>query len=574
MEIIDGYALPMGISKKGNIINFSVEIRQGQNCILELYDKMGNLVQNVQMKPNKNSDYIFGVGIQNMDPSIVSYNYVINQEKFLDPYVKEVWGREHYGNEIKEELRGSIDVQQLDKKTIPLLNIPKQEVVAYRLHVRGYTMEAGAKIKHKGTFAGIVESIPYFIDLGINQLQLLPCYEYEEEGTKINYWGYTKGYDMAPKASYAFSTSESQVPCKVNQVVNEFYCMIQELHKNNIEVVLDMPFVTKPSLFYQIECLRYYVLQYQVDGFVVNPSITNLYEVQQDPILCQVKILTQNEEYQNVMRRYLKGDEGMVNEVIYQLQKPTLDKDSSSYNFITNHNGFTLQDLVSYDGKHNEENGEKNQDGQSYNYSWNCGVEGTTRKKAILELRKKQVRNAFTLLLLSKGTPCILAGDEIGNSQCGNNNAYCQDNKVSWINWKNSNKNKDLYEFVKALIYIRKTKTAITMPIDSGLLDYNSGGGIPFVSYHGSEAWMTPNEISSRQLGILYNGEISNGDTCYIAYNMHWEKHDFALPRIHPKKRWYQILDTDSGNTNEVKLDSKIRLIERQPRSIAVYICK
>ena len=574
MEIIDGYALPMGISKKGDFINFSVEIRQGQTCILELHDQLGNLVQNVEMKPNKNSNYIFCVGIKNIDASIVTYNYVINQEKFLDPYVKEVWGREHYSNEIKKELRGSIYVKQLDEKTVSLPCIPKQEVVAYRLHVRGYTMEAGSKVKHKGTFAGIVESIPYFIDLGINQLQLLPCYEYEEEGTKINYWGYTKGYDMAPKASYACSANLTQSAYEMNPVANEFYSMIQELHKNNIEVILDMPFVTKPSLFYQIECLRYYILQYQVDGFVVNPYITNLDEIQKDPILCQVKMLTQNEEYQNTMRRYLKGDEGMINEVIYQLQKPTLAKKSSSYNFITNHNGFTLQDLVSYDGKHNIENGEKNQDGQSYNYSWNCGVEGTTRKKAILELRKKQVRNAFTLLLLSKGTPCILAGDEIGNSQSGNNNAYCQDNKVSWINWRNLNKNKDLYEFVKALIRIRKMKSAITMPIDSDLLNYNSGGGIPFISYHGAEAWITPNEIASRQLGVLYNGAIANDDTCYIAYNMHWEKHDFALPRIKPKKQWYQILDTDSGNTNEVKLDSKIRMIERQPRSIALYIYK
>ena len=224
----------------------------------------------------------------------------------------------------------------------------------------------------------------------------------------------------------------------------------------------------------------------------------------------------------------------MVPGVMWWLKQQS--KEQRSCNYITSHNGFTLADLVSYDGKHNEANGENNQDGPDYNYSWNCGAEGATRRKAVLELRKKQMRNAFFLLLMAQGTPCLLAGDEFANSQKGNNNVYCQDNETAWLNWKQLEKEKELFDYVRNLIALRKR-----LPIlhsEKPLLGRDEMScGVPDVSYHGESAWQIPQNVASRQLGVYYHGEGESEGDCFIAYNMHWTEHKFALPALSKGKR-------------------------------------
>ena len=261
----------------------------------------------------------------------------------------------------------------------------------------------------------------------------------------------------------------------------------------------------------------------------------------------------------------------MVNDVIRALRHHT--KEDGKCNYITGQTGFTLNDLVSYNAKHNEANGENNTDGPDYNYSWNCGAEGPSRKKAVAELRKKQVKNAFLLLLLAQGTPCILAGDEFGNTQKGNNNVYCQDNETAWLDWSRLKKDDSLFRYVKDVIGLRKSHPVFHRAEPLLGLDRTSCG-VPDVSYHGESAWQIPSEISSRQLGVLYS-EDGTGDTeCYIAYNMHWLEHDFAVPSLLKKKKWYRIFDTSDNEGVKEELEDNQKIIELKERTIAVLIGK
>ena len=259
------------------------------------------------------------------------------------------------------------------------------------------------------------------------------------------------------------------------------------------------------------------------------------------------------------MRRFLKGDEGMIQDVICQLK----NQDTQLYNYIASHNGFTLCDVVSYDGKHNEANGENNLDGPDYNYSWNCGAEGNSRKKAVNELRKNQIFNAFFLLLFAQGMPCILSGDEFMNTQKGNNNAYCQDNLISWLDWNQLSRQEELYTFVCRLIALRK---ACMKQIAKKSEDTMGRSGIPQISYHGEDAWQMPAGRASRQLGVFYHEESTEKDF-YIAYNMHWLSHSFALPSLPKGMEWVCMAGTKEGVLDEKEAvpvkDKKVQLEER-----------
>ena len=311
--------------------------------------------------------------------------------------------------------------------------------------------------------------------------------------------------------------------------------------------------------------------EYHVDGFVVNPYHVSWDGLLNDPLLKGVKLLKKEDWFQNVMRRFLKGDEGMIDDVIWALRRNT--KEDGCCNYITTHTGFTLADLVSYDEKHNEANGEHNHDGPAYNYSWNCGAEGPSRKRSIMELRKNQIKNAFFLLLTAQGTPCLLAGDEFENTQKGNNNVYCQDNELSWLNWNRLKNNDSLFQYVKALIALRREHPVLHRPDALLGLDQISCG-TPDVSYHGENAWQVPADVSSRQLGVLYCASGQNDNDCFIAYNMHWVKHTFALPALPKKKKWYRVMDTAEGILEKPQLLENQKTMVLKERSILLLIGK
>ena len=563
MREVQGQPLPLGINISGDHVNFSVAAPEGERCWLLLY-RAGEEEPKERYEMTEAIGEVRFLALEGMDPADYEYNYMIGGEVTVDPYARGLAGRDIWGKERdiqKHEVRGVLKNGRYDWEGDEPLKLPFHSIVAYSLHVRGFTKHTSSGVEKKGTFSGVVEKLPYLKDLGINQIQCMPVYEFEECGRFRNYWGYGQAYYFAPKSAYAASGDGER----------ELKDMVKACHKEGIEVVLEMPFTGDTSKQLMEECLRYYCLEYHIDGFLLNPYVAPMDAIHADPILKHTKILVHDTGFQTVMRRFLKGDEGMVRDVMYWLRHQSETKEI--LNMITGQTGFTLRDLVSYDGKHNEANGEQNQDGPDYNYSWNCGAEGPSRKKAVTELRKNQTRNAFFLLLLAQGTPCILAGDEFGNTQKGNNNVYCQDNPVGWLDWSGLEKHPELHDFVKELIAFRKKHPVFWPEKEMTGMTY-SKKGVPDVSYHGENAWRVPLEVSSRQLGVYYSGADQTGENdedCFVAYNMHWLEHTFALPALPKGKKWYRIASTQEGILDKAEPLDDQKFAEVKERTIMIF---
>lgn len=558
MKTAVGFPFPQGCTVEGQTANFSVAVPEGQTCELIIYKKGARTSAFSQKMPYSDvAGNLHFLSVVLEQPEDYEYCYKIGGKIVPDPYGKAFSGREHWSvskGKEKRKLRTRIVTDTFDWEKSQFPHLKKEDVIAYSLHVRGFTKHSSSGVAHKGTFDGVTEKLPYLQKLGINQIHLMPVYEFDENQRHVNYWGYGKAYFFAPKASYA-----------AGDPVNEMKSLVRQMHLAGIEVILEMPFTEGTTFSLILDCLRYWVMQYHVDGFIVNPYICNPDELAKDPVLAKSKILKKEDGFQNVMRRFLKGDEGMIRDVICQLK----NQDTQLYNYIASHNGFTLCDVVSYDGKHNEANGENNLDGPDYNYSWNCGAEGNSRKKAVNELRKNQIFNAFFLLLFAQGMPCILSGDEFMNTQKGNNNAYCQDNLISWLDWNQLSRQEELYIFVCRLIALRK---ACMKQIAKKSEDTMGRSGIPQISYHGEDAWQMPAGRASRQLGVFYHEESTEKDF-YIAYNMHWLSHSFALPSLPKGMEWVCIAGTKEGVLDEKEaVPVKDKKVQLEERTIKVFV--
>jgi len=558
MKTAVGFPFPQGCTVEGQTANFSVAVPEGQTCELIIYKKGARTSAFSQKMPYSDvAGNLHFLSVVLEQPEDYEYCYKIGGKIVPDPYGKAFSGREHWSvskGKEKRKLRTRIVTDTFDWGKSQFPHLKKEDVIAYSLHVRGFTKHSSSGVAHKGTFDGVTEKLPYLQKLGINQIHLMPVYEFDENQRHVNYWGYGKAYFFAPKASYA-----------AGDPVNEMKSLVRQMHLAGIEVILEMPFTEGTTFSLILDCLRYWVMQYHVDGFIVNPYICNPDELAKDPVLAKSKILKKEDGFQNVMRRFLKGDEGMIRDVICQLK----NQDTQLYNYIASHNGFTLCDVVSYDGKHNEANGENNLDGPDYNYSWNCGAEGNSRKKAVNELRKNQIFNAFFLLLFAQGMPCILSGDEFMNTQKGNNNAYCQDNLISWLDWNQLSRREELYTFVCRLIALRKACMKQTAKKSE---DTMGRSGIPQISYHGEDAWQMPAGRASRQLGVFYHEECTEKDF-YIAYNMHWLSHSFALPSLPKGMEWVCIAGTKEGVLDEKEaVPVKDKKVQLEERTIKVFV--
>ena len=558
MKTAVGFPFPQGCTVEGQTANFSVAVPEGQTCKLIIYKKGARTSAFSQKMPYSDvAGNLHFLSVVLEQPEDYEYCYKIGGKIVPDPYGKAFSGREHWSvskGKEKRKLRTRIVTDTFDWGKSQFPHLKKEDVIAYSLHVRGFTKHSSSGVAHKGTFDGVTEKLPYLQKLGINQIHLMPVYEFDENQRHVNYWGYGKAYFFAPKASYA-----------AGDPVNEMKSLVRQMHLAGIEVILEMPFTEGTTFSLILDCLRYWVMQYHVDGFIVNPYICNPDELAKDPVHAKSKILKKEDGFQNVMRRFLKGDEGMIWDVICQLK----NQDTQLYNYIASHNGFTLCDVVSYDGKHNEANGENNLDGPDYNYSWNCGAEGNSRKKAVNELRKNQIFNAFFLLLFAQGMPCILSGDEFMNTQKGNNNAYCQDNLISWLDWNQLSRQEELYTFVCRLIALRK---ACMKQIAKKSEDTMGRSGIPQISYHGEDAWQMPAGRASRQLGVFYHEECTEKDF-YIAYNMHWLSHSFALPSLPKGMEWVCIAGTKEGVLDEKEaVPVKDKKVQLEERTIKVFV--
>ncbi|MBQ7796502.1 MAG: alpha-amylase, partial [Lachnospiraceae bacterium] len=449
---------------------------------------------------------VWSLSLEGYDLRNLEYAFEADGNWLADPSAKAVAGRKVWGaydGERKVKARMPLGGFAWDDDKNP--QIPYSESVIYRLHVRGFTKHESSHIRNKGTFAGVVQMIPYLKGLGVTAIELMPATEFDEvlmekvpasvpgakaeqkPNGKLNYWGYGPSFLYAPKASYGTG---------VMPVELEFKIMMKELHRSGMECIMELFFTGDEAPGEVLNVLRYWVEEYHVDGFKLAGKAP-LELIAEDPFLKNTKLFAENwqqvlekragkknqgsagapkaaavtvheknlaeynDKFQMDMRRILKGDQGMVESLMYWTANNPADH--AVINYMANTNGFTMMDMVSYEEKHNEANGEENRDGSDYNCTWNCGVEGETDNERILNLRKQQICNAFMLLLLSQGTPLIMAGDEFGNSQGGNNNAYCQDNETGWLDWGQLEENLDLFQTVKELIAFRKAHKAFHM---------------------------------------------------------------------------------------------------------------
>ncbi len=582
----------LGVTREGKDINFAVTVRDGGACSLLLYPR-GENEPEAELEFTKDMQYgdLYAMKIRRFPIDQYEYNYRIDGTVVQDPYARSIAGREVWGKcpEGIHQVRCRAEFASFPWQGDHPLELPYEDCVLYMTHPRGFTMDPSSRVRHPGTFAGIREKIPYLRGLGITQLELMPVYEFAEaeaeeapkkhmpvkkiSAGRLNYWGYGRACFFAPKASYSASGNP----------VRELKELVRELHKNGIELILEFyfPHMTSPALIR--DCIRYWVTEYHIDGVHVNAQDTPLTDLAWEPRLSRTKIMSEyfplekiyepdyspkfrrlaeyNDDFMIKARCFLKGDEDTLWQISESMRRNPVQQ--AVINYITCHNGFTLTDTVSYDVKHNEDNGEDNRDGTDCNHSCNYGEEGPTSKKALQALRRRQMRNAFLLLLLSQGVPAIYGGDEMGNSQKGNNNAYCQDNDISWIQWSRKKYDRQMQEFVREAISFRGRHAAFGRRKPYRMSDYLSKG-MPDLSYHGTRAWYGEFESYNRQMGILYAGEYTGDRTLYVLYNMHMIEHEIALPTLPSGQSWYLLADTGREGASAFLEEEEKVLLEDQ----------
>ena len=578
------------------------------------------------------------------------------ERPLLDPYARAVTGQSVWGEQPCQDhgYRARVVVNDFDWGAHIDPVRPIQDLIIYELHVRGFTKDASSGVKNPGTFAGIREKIPYLKELGITAVELMPIFEFDETMGRrevdgrvlLDYWGYNPVSFFAPNTSYAAQK-------EFNREGDELKALIRDLNANGIEVILDVVFnhtaegnekgpffsfkgfdnriyyMLTPGGFYYnfsgcgntlncnhpvvqqmiLECLRYWTIEYHVDGFRFDlasilgrnedgspmsqpPLLKNLAG---DPVLRNVKLIAEawdagglyqvghfpaytrwaewNGKYRDDMRSFLKGDYWFAAAAARRLTgSADLYTDqyrgsASSINFLTCHDGFSLWDLYSYNEKHNEANGWNNSDGNDDNRSWNCGAEGETDDPGIQKLRLRMMKNACMALMCSRGTPMFLSGDEFGDTRFGNNNPYCQDNAISWLDWKRLDTNRELYQFFKKMIWFRREHPAIQRDLA------RSETGFPAVSLHTDQPWVNPVDRETKALAVCYAGRMEQGeDLIYLALNVYWEEQRFELPKLPESYEWRCFADMTLDGTGQENGSVAITEYRLHPRSAAVFV--
>jgi isoamylase len=655
----DGAPHPLGATIRPDGVNFSLYSGGASGVELLLFDQHDSPqpLQTITLIPARNKTFhfwhVFVRGLRAgthyafrvTGPSAADAGLRYNRNKVLiDPYArgntKTVWNRGEACNEtdnVSTSLRSVvIDPADYDWEGDRPLNRPIEQTIIYEMHVRGFTNSPSSKVEHPGTFAGLIEKIPYLKDLGVTAVELMPMFDFDEkaplrivDGKPLqNFWGYSTMGFFAPHSAYCVRPEDGMH-------LKEFRDVVKALHKAGIEVILDVVFnhtdegnqlgptfcfrgfdnqtyyflVPLAKQFYMdfsgcgntlncnhpivekliVECLRYWVTEAHVDGFrfdegsilsrgedgapATHPPL--VWQAELDENLMDAKLIAEawdaaglyqighfpgdrwgewNGRYRDAVRRFVRGDPGIVGQVAdaicgsASLYQGRGGLPTNSINFVTCHDGFTLNDLVSYNNKHNEANGEGNRDGINDNLSWNCGAEGETSDAEIEKLRERQIRNFATILMLSRGVPMFLAGDEARNTQHGNNNAYCQDNEIGWLDWNAPQKHADLRRFWRLMIQFRKDHAAVRKnAFFTG--DVNTRG-LKDVAWHGtrldSPGW---DDSQARALGFTLAGFDLDPDI-HVMMNMYWEALDMEIPAV-AGRQWMRVVDTSGPSPSD-----------------------
>ena len=679
LEYGPGHVFPFGATLMFDGVNFSVFSKEATSCTLVLYHHgQKTPFQEIPFPDAFRIGNVYSMMVYGLNIETTEYGYRFdgpNDPKkglrfdrsrvLLDPFARSISGRSVWGVEPDStnpfQHRGQIIREDYDWRGDKPLEIPPSDLVIYEMHVRSFTQHPSSEVRRRGTFAGLTEKIPYLKALGVNCVELMPIFEFDEfENSRevngrrlVNYWGYSTVGFLAPKAGYAASA-----PFGLES--DELRHMIRTLHQNGIQVILDVVFnhtaeggeggplisfkgidnrtyyLLTPDGGYlnysgcgntmncnnpvvrnmMLGCLIYWVSVFHVDGFrfdlasvlsrdekgvpMMNPPL--LESIAGDEVLGKTMLIAEawdagglyqvgkfpaygrwsewNGMYRDCLRRFIKGDAECLPEMIlrirgsddlYGQRGPT-----ASINYVTCHDGFTLYDLVSYNEKHNWDNGEGNRDGSDYNASWNCGAEGSTDDPEINALRMRQMKNMLTVLFTSRGIPMILSGDEFANTQYGNNNAYCQDNEISWLDWNQLETYRDMFDYVRRLIAFRKAHPVLRA--ESYDFSHN-GTGYPELSFHGTRAWDLDEHSPGLSFAYMYAEDHARYCTdsdafIYIAVNAYWKAQRYTLPILPEGFRWRLAFET-SDVSNDLDVE---RPLEDQsgivlgPRTTAVLI--
>ena len=679
-----GRPLPLGASVHRKGVNFSIFSKNATSCCLVLFDPgdpKPTAVLPLDPHSNRTGEvwHIFIEGLDagahygyrfdmqpNLDPGVYRFNA---SKVLLDPYAQVISGGKYWGAstvQTEGDRHSVVAENHFDWEHDQPLNIPLVDSIIYEMHVRAFTRHPSSGVANPGTFAGLIEKIPYLKKLGVTAVELLPVNEFEESDTDrfnpstgeqlLNLWGYQPIAFFAPNMAYCSSDGDGDQ-------VREFRKLIKAMHEAGIEVILDVVFnhtaegaddgptwsfrgidnatyymldpETGKYLNYSgcgntlnannpvvrefiVTCLRYWVTEMHVDGFrfdlasvlgrgqdgTVLKSPPLLEALAYDPVLANSKLIAEawdaaglyqvgtlpswgrwaewNGIFRDDVRKFVKSDQGMVSALATRLLgSPDLYETSArepyhSINFVTCHDGFTLNDLVSYNEKHNLANGENNTDGNNANLSWNCGAEGPTPDPAINELRARQRKNLVAILLFSHGVPMLLAGDEMGRTQQGNNNAYCQDNDISWINWDLTKENADLLRFFQLMIAFRKRCPMLRR--DTFAIDAETGF---HVTWHGTKRMSADWGPESRSVAMQWTQTHKDGtrDDLHFIAHAHWEDANFELPDIRPRK-WLRLVDTALPSPQDIADEGQEYLLLSQDsyavkaRSVVIFVAR
>jgi isoamylase len=662
-----GRSFPIGATLEPGGINFCVYSKTSTRLELLLFDSIDSEVPSevIDLDPKRNRTFhywhTFVFGLQSGQvyayrahgPFQPSRGHRFDGEKvLLDPYGRSVWTPASYdrrkailpGGNLGSSMKSvAADLSLYDWEGDEPPSHPYSETVIYEMHVGGFTRHpsSGVPPERRGTYAGLVDKIPYLQELGVTAVELMPVFQFdvtEAPLDRTNYWGYNPVSVFAPHRGYS-SRKDLLGP------MDEFRDMVKALHRAGIEVLLDVVYnhtaegdATGPtfclkglenSAYYILgksrdeyanytgtgntlnanhsvvrrlilDSLRYWVEVMHVDGFrfdlasilsrddsgqpLANPPV--LWEIETDPVLAHTKLIAEawdaaglyqvgsfigdrwkewNGRFRDDVRSFVKGDPGMAKTLSNRfLASPDIfvkkhRESEQTINFVTCHDGFTVNDLVSYNDKHNEANNEGNTDGNNHNLSWNCGVEGPVDDPSIEALRNRQVKNLLAINLLSLGTPMLLMGDEARRSQGGNNNAYCQDNEVSWFDWSLLQRHADVHRFVRRVIGMRKN-LSVVLP----------AGGEPLaqlleqarIDWHGVRLFEPDVSHGSRSLAMTFRG-VSH--VVHIVFNAYWEALDFELPPVPVgEPAWRRLLDTALPAPDDVCEPHEAKPLERQ----------
>lgn len=637
LKLLKAKPYPLGMYIKGQDLIFSGTFINETGCGIILYPCTDGVIdtakpQIVPLTDQYRHGSLYSVRIVGGALAFGAYQLMSGGNRYADPLSTRIQGLEEFGVYKKEdEIFSIISDDDYDWGNDKRPHTAFDKSFIYLVNVRGYTMlDTGVPVRHRGTFLGLVRKIEYLKSLGVTAIELMPVYEQpsvlsrrslelmhapvHRDMTKdramvseagflkeasdsdrlVNLWGFEPGFPYAVRSAYAV---------KGNDPSEEFKDMVREFHRAGIEVIVQTYFAEGLTHQNMQEILRYWVSEYHIDGVHIKGKDVSSTMLSQDPLLSDIKIFdygfdywhlyggvsrepskrnlaSYKDDFEFTARHFLKGDDNIIQSFLNLSQETGTA--GGAVHYICNYDGARLADLVTYDHKYNEANGENNTDGIDDNVSWNCGVEGRSRRKDIMLLRARQIKNALVMLFLSQGTPMLFGGDEFCNSQAGNNNPYCQDNNIGWIEWKNFAKHKDLVDFTRFLTGLRNKYEVFRSAVPYRLMDYKAVG-YPDFSYHGTQAWRPDLSAYSHTIGMLYCGlycgKGQEHSFVYVAYNMHWEDKEFSLPELPKGCEWQLLCDTADSEADystpkrgrTLKDQSKATLLSR---SVSIFISK